>query len=228
MIPLTSEMPRNLIGGGKLDESQTNQGKDRSLVTRVLNLTGKDKILATYADEKRPDAKPRSIGGSPVSATGAALPATNGSTKTAAAASPTTKPAMTKGTATTKGTNGTTKSATTGTPSPADTAAAPVQPEKPKIPTVTAQARLISNGVLAVVDRDYDKPITKLHVGEKLYLMVTDADQDASDERDHVTVDISTEFGEQETVKLEETLAHSGVFTGSLQLKSTRNRLPAT
>lgn len=34
VVPLASEMPRNLIGGGKLDESQTNSGKDRSLVTR--------------------------------------------------------------------------------------------------------------------------------------------------------------------------------------------------
>ena len=32
--------------GGKLDESQTGSGRDRSLVTRVLNLTGKDKIIA--------------------------------------------------------------------------------------------------------------------------------------------------------------------------------------
>ena len=221
VIPLTSEMPRNLIGGGKLDESQTNQGKDRSLVTRVLNLTGKDKIVATYADEKRPDAKPRSTAAAASSATKSPPPATNGSTKTAAT-SPATKPAMTKGTPTTKGTAGATK----GGAVPMGTAATSTVPEKPEMPSVSAHARLISNGVLAVVDRDYDKPISKLHVGEKLYLMVTDADQDASDERDFVSVDISTEFGERETVKLEETLAHSGVFTGSLQLKSNEKPTP--
>ncbi len=213
VIPLTSDMPRNLIGGGKLEESQTNAGKDRSLVTRVLNLTGKDKIIATYADERRPDAKPRSAA---AAAVGTTELATNSSTKTAVAA-PTTKPAMTK-TDMTKPAAGTTKTG-------AGTAkvAAPVQPvapPKPTVPTVAAQARLISNGVLSVVDRDYDKPIVQLHVGEKLYLQVTDADQDASDERDRVDVEITTEFGEKETVKLEETLAHSGVFTGSLQLKS--------
>jgi TolA-binding protein len=91
---------------------------------------------------------------------------------------------------------------------------------------VSAQARLVSNGVLAVVDRDYEHPITQLHVGEKLYLMVTDPDQDSSDERDHVSLEITTEFGEKETVSLEETLAHSGVFTGSLQLKSSEKPTP--
>ncbi len=213
VIPLTSEMPRNLIGGGKLDESQTNSGKDRSLVTRVLNLTGKDKITATYADEKTPNAKPR-ITETSATPNGLAGTAKTEVTKTTAG---TTKPAMTKNdtkTATGAAKTGTTKTGTAAAP------AQPAAPAKPEVATVSAQARLISNGVLAVVDRDYDKPIVQLHVGEKLYLQVTDADQDASDERDHVAVEITTEFGEKETVKLEETLAHSGVFTGSLQLKS--------
>jgi len=217
VIPLTSEMPRNLIGGGKLEDSQTNAGKDRSLVTRVLNLTGKDKIIATYADERRPDAKPRTTAATAVPNGAVSSPATNGTSKVPAA-TPTTKPAITKSD-TTKSATGTAKTGTAKT----ETTAAPAQPAapaKPEVATVSAQARLISNGVLAVVDRDYDKPIQQLHVGEKLYLQVTDADQDASDERDHVAVEITTEFGEKETVKLEETLAHSGVFTGSLQLKS--------
>ena len=236
VIPLTSEMPRNLIGGGKLDEAQTNQGKDRSLVTRVLNLTGKDKILATYADEKRPEGKPKTK--SVASATSAKPPdSTSATTKpgttpatgtkpAAPAATPSkttaTNPAMTKpgtGSAAIKPGTGTTKTG-------AQPSAAPAQPEKPQIPTVTAQARLISNGVLLVTDRDYDKPISKLHVGEKLYLVVTDADQDASDERDHVAVEISGEFGEHEIFQLEETLAHSGVFTGSVQLKSNEKPTP--
>ncbi len=217
VIPLTSDMPRNLIGGGKLDESQTNSGKDRSLVTRVLNLTGKDKIIATYVDEKTPNAKPKTsavsaVSSGPVSAATKPAPTTPG-----------TKPAMTKNDP--KATTGTAK---TGTPK-TGTAAAPAQPAappKPEIASVSAQARLISNGVLAVVDRDYDRPIVQLHVGEKLYLMVTDADQDASDERDRVELEITTEFGEKETVKLEETMAHSGVFTGSVQLKSNEKPTP--
>ncbi|WP_425616614.1 tetratricopeptide repeat protein [Anatilimnocola sp. NA78] len=86
--------------------------------------------------------------------------------------------------------------------------------------TLSAQGRLISNGVLVCTDRDYEKELEQLHVGEKLFLKVTDPDLDASDARDVAQVVITTELGEKETVSLEETLAHSGVFTGSLQLKA--------
>ncbi|MCH8150592.1 MAG: tetratricopeptide repeat protein [Planctomycetes bacterium] len=81
-----------------------------------------------------------------------------------------------------------------------------------------ARARLLSNGKLAVTDRDYEKEIERLHVGEKLFLMVTDADQDRSDERDMITVEVESEFGEKESLQLAETLSHSGVFTGSFLL----------
>ena len=63
-------------------------------------------------------------------------------------------------------------------------------------------------------------PTTQLHVGEKLFLMITDPDQDASDERDVANVEISTALGEKETVQLVETLVHSGEFTGSFTLRS--------
>jgi TolA-binding protein len=85
---------------------------------------------------------------------------------------------------------------------------------------------LISNGLLACTDREYDKPVTQLHVGEKLFLMVTDPDQDTSDERDVTEVEISTEFGEREKVALVETLVHSGVFTGSFALQSNEKPTP--
>ena len=54
----------------------------------------------------------------------------------------------------------------------------------------------------------------------RLFVKVEDADHDTSDDRDSITVEITGEFGEKEVVKLDETLAHSGVFTGSLALKS--------
>lgn len=142
LVPLTASMPRNLIGGPKLEEENRQGGE--TLVTRVINLTGKDIVSAVYKDEKRPMA--------------AAL-------------------------------------------------------------NVTSRGRLIANGVLACVDRDYEKPVEQLHVGEKIFLMVTDADVDVSDERDRATVEITSERGEKETVELEETLGHSGVFTGSVTLK---------
>ena len=147
VIPVTSEMPRNLIGGGKLDEEEEGgmSELDRGLVARVLNLTGKDRLEAIYKDERRPDGKKLALSGF---------------------------------------------------------------------------GRLISNGVLASVDRDYERPIESLHVGEKLFLMVSDADRDSSDERDTVIVVVTSTLGEKEDVPLIETLAHSGVFTGSLTLKS--------
>ncbi|MBP87766.1 MAG: hypothetical protein CMJ64_13760 [Planctomycetaceae bacterium] len=149
-VPITQDMPRNLIGGGKLDEEEESP-LDDSLVARVLNLTGKDQIAAAYRDEFRADEKPIDV---------------------------------------------------------------------------SAEGRLISNGLLACTDREYDKPVTQLHVGEKLFLMVTDPDQDTSDERDVTEVEITTEFGEKEKVALIETLVHSGVFTGSFTLQSNENPTP--
>lgn len=151
VIPVTSDMPRNLIGGGKIDDEEGMSSMDMGLVAAVLNLTGKDRITGTYNDERRPEGDSADL---------------------------------------------------------------------------ASFGRLISNGELASVDRDYDKPIEQLHVGEKLFLMVTDPDQDSSDERDSVTIEITSEFGEKESVQLVETLAHSGVFTGSLTLKSSEEPTP--
>lgn len=144
-VPVTSEMPRNLIGGTVV-ESGKGGVNDVSLVTRVLNLTGQDTIVAGYKDEA-------------------------------------------------------------------------TLPNSPKV--LKSQARLISNGKLRSTDRDYEKDIADLHVGEKIFLMVTDPDQDRTDERDVVEVEIATAFGDKEKVPLEETLAHSGIFTGSVTLQSS-------
>ena len=152
LVPLTLNMPRNLIGGPVLPEEDDNGGGfGRSLVTRVLNVTGKDRMNAVYIDKRRP-----------------------------------------------------------------------VGPAK----NISATGRLITNGKLAGTDRDYDKPVTQLHVGENLYLMVNDADRDASDKRDSVTVIVSTPRGEKETVELKETLAHSGVFVGMFKLKPNEKPTP--
>ncbi len=84
---------------------------------------------------------------------------------------------------------------------------------------LNSRGRLITNGTLACTDHDYEKPVTQLHVGEKLFLIVHDADLDVSDERDQARVQITSERGESETLALEETLSHSGVFTGSVALR---------
>ncbi|MDX1947008.1 MAG: tetratricopeptide repeat protein [Pirellulaceae bacterium] len=151
VVPLTTDMPRNLIGKVRLGDEAGVDNTGANLVTRVLSLTGKDVVTAVYSDERRPDGKPAPL---------------------------------------------------------------------------SAQGRLISNGQLAVTDRDYDKDVTQLHVGERLYLRVVDPDLDSSDARDAATVEIMTELGDKETVKLEETLTHSGIFTGSLQLKAVDKPMP--
>lgn len=149
-VPVTSEMPRNLVGG-TVSESGKGGVNDVSLVTRVLNLTGQDKIMAVYNDEQTLKNSPKKL---------------------------------------------------------------------------KAQAQLISNGKLRSTDRDYDKDVADLHVGEKLFLIVTDPDQDRTDERDAVTVEISTAFGDKESIQLYETLAHSGIFTGSVGMKSSSEPEP--
>lgn len=151
MVPVTTEMPRDLIGKVRLGEKATSDTAAANLVTRVLNLAGKDVVTATYKDERHTKDKPDSV---------------------------------------------------------------------------TAKGRLVSNGQLQVTDRDYEKEITQLHVGERLFLKVTDPDLDTTDARDFAIVEVSTELGEKESVKLEETLAHSGVFTGSLQLKAVDKPTP--
>ena len=152
LVPLHSEMPRNLVGGPNVaDENGKGSAIDRSLVTKVLNLTGKDRIAAQYNDAFRP---------------------------------------------------------------------------KEKAKALLAQARLVTNGKLACTDREYEKPVTQLHVGEKLFLRVDDADRDVTDDRDVIDVQITTEFGDRELVPLFETLQHSGIFTGSLALAPSERPTP--
>ena len=149
VVPVTSEMPRNLIGGPVMGKDANAQIEN--LVTKVLNINGKDLIAAGYVDKRRTDGK-------------------------------------------------------------AD--------------LVAARARMTTPGELLLTDREYAKPIKRLHVGEKLFLKVVDADRDTTDQRDEVTVEVTTKSGEKEQVKLVETLAHSGVFTASAVLKSATKPEP--
>lgn len=149
VVPLTANMPRNLVGGPKVVGDKA--GTEKTVVTTVLNVTGKDLITATYNDALRPDGKATKL---------------------------------------------------------------------------TAKARIAVNGSLLATDAEYKKPLTQLHVGERLYLMVNDPDLDKTDERDTAKVLITTDRGEKETVELVETLAHSGIFTGSVLLKATDKPTP--
>ena len=91
---------------------------------------------------------------------------------------------------------------------------------------LSSAGRLVTDGALVISDREYREPIESLHVGEKLFLVCSDPDQDVTDERDAITLEIKTELGEHETVQLHETLAHSGLFTGSFQLTAAVTPTP--
>ena len=82
-----------------------------------------------------------------------------------------------------------------------------------------AGARLLTDGKLYATDAEYLKDMTAVHVGERLFLRVVDADLDRTPDRDKAKVRIRTKRGEDETIELEETLNHSGIFTGSILLK---------
>ena len=80
---------------------------------------------------------------------------------------------------------------------------------RPKGPAskLTTTARMITDGNLSCTDAEYQKEVTAVHVGERLYLKVVDADLDRTNERDKAKVVITSKRGEKEVVELIETLA---------------------
>ncbi|MEM7396739.1 MAG: hypothetical protein AAF492_30790, partial [Verrucomicrobiota bacterium] len=86
--------------------------------------------------------------------------------------------------------------------------------------TLAARGRLITDGVLSITGPEYAKDVETVYLGEKLYIVVNDPDLDVSSDRDTTTAMVTTARGEKETVTLEETLGHSGYFTGAFPLKA--------
>ena len=75
--------------------------------------------------------------------------------------------------------------------------------------------KLVSNANLALMDSTYTAPRDTAHVGEKFFVQVEDADRDLSEETDLVDVTaIGLLSGTTNTIRLSETLPHSGIFTG--------------
>ncbi len=98
---------------------------------------------------------------------------------------------------------------------------ADVENTSPEWKVLTDRTRIRGNAELVATDNSYQNPIESLQVGERLFLRLTDPEQDVSDDRDELAIEIVSEKGERETVSLEETLSHSGVFTGSFKLKAS-------
>jgi len=76
---------------------------------------------------------------------------------------------------------------------------------------LTASAKLLSDPMMDVMDRRYQRPAKDLHVGETLYYRVIDPGLDLSDDKDTVTLQI-TAGEEKSELTLAETFAHSGEF----------------
>jgi TolA-binding protein len=81
-----------------------------------------------------------------------------------------------------------------------------------------ASASLFSAATLQITDQEYLEPAEIVHVGKKIFLRLEDPDRDISSERDKALVRVVTASGEDETIELEETLTHSGVFSASFPL----------
>jgi len=84
--------------------------------------------------------------------------------------------------------------------------------------TLESKASLASAAKLRITDEEYLEDAEIAHVGTKLYLLLDDPDLDISGERDKALVRVLTASGEDETIALEETLSHSGVFSASFPL----------
>lgn len=87
--------------------------------------------------------------------------------------------------------------------------------------SLQSKAALHTAATLRITDEQYQEDAELLYVGKKLYLLLEDPDLDISSERDKAMVRIRTASGEEETIELEETLSHSGRFSGSFPLKSS-------
>ncbi|MDE0594678.1 MAG: tetratricopeptide repeat protein [Roseibacillus sp.] len=86
--------------------------------------------------------------------------------------------------------------------------------------TRQAKAELASAASLRLTDEEYQEDALIAHVGKKVYLWLEDPDLDLTPGRDKAMIRVKTMSGEDETLELEETLSHSGVFSGSFPLKA--------
>ncbi|MCY3022773.1 MAG: PA14 domain-containing protein [Planctomycetota bacterium] len=82
---------------------------------------------------------------------------------------------------------------------------------------VAQDITLLSDARLEIMDSTYAVTRDAIHLGESFYLRLTDPDHDVSDARDKVALDVKSASGGSVKLELNETLPHSGIFTGSLK-----------
>ena len=85
-------------------------------------------------------------------------------------------------------------------------------------PLIKRTLKLVSDAALALTDSSFAAERKSAHVGESFFVMVDDADRDATEDPDRIEAEaISSKTGLKRKVILSETMPHSGVFTGRLR-----------
>jgi len=79
---------------------------------------------------------------------------------------------------------------------------------------ITRDLFLDADPFMDVMDRQYQETIDGRYVGESVYFRAIDMMKDVSDNRDKITLKVTTTSGFDKDVELTETLTHSGIFKG--------------
>ncbi len=90
--------------------------------------------------------------------------------------------------------------------------------------TRVERVRLLADGRMEVLERTLRARKLKIHLGQKFYVRVADPDRDTTNARDTVRVGVKSSSGHAVDLKLTETLAHSGIFTGSVEPRWIKDR----
>ena len=86
------------------------------------------------------------------------------------------------------------------------------------------QFGLASDAQIALFDARYISEKKVIHLGQSLFVQLTDADRDTSGERDVVEVTFATTSGDTKRMQLTETLPHSGVFAAQVNPLFVRDK----
>ena len=85
-------------------------------------------------------------------------------------------------------------------------------------PVLKRTLKLVSDATMGLTDSSFSAERISAHVGESFFVMVDDADRDATEDPDKIEAEaISSKTGVRRPIVLTETMPHSGIFTGRLR-----------
>jgi len=97
-----------------------------------------------------------------------------------------------------------------------DTLIAEIRDKAGKVLT-SKTIKLYADPKLELMDASFESAMDSIHLGQKFYLRLVDPDHDISDESDTVHLDVKSASGDKMKLELQETIPHSGVFTGFIK-----------